>query len=136
MITRFKIFEEYEDDNYIIIHSKDFESEKKLASGCHICTNIKEWYDMYIKNGCYFFDILDIKKNKRFFGSFGLNMDEDKATHYNIVDEKDVMQIYRLFTNNEWKSSTEYAIYTTEKFTDEYGELIKLIDNILISKIS
>lgn len=127
----------YEDNDYAIIHSKDFLSELSLTYGSHLCTNSEKWYDLYIKSGCYFFDILDFNKNIRYYGTFGGDIHHYTSNdiHYHLVNEKDEMQIAREFLNNTWVNSRQLAIYNSSNFKEKNEKLIKIIDNILIKLI-
>jgi len=93
----------FQDENYVILHSKDFESEKKLGSGCHLCTNSKIIYDGYLKNDVYLFDILDLKNNQRYFGTYTPTSTFQKAKTYTIVDRNDSRVSDRERTTNGWK---------------------------------
>jgi len=112
----------YQDENYVILHSKDFKSEQKLSSGCKICTNSKVMYDSYMRSGAYFFDILDLTNNERYFGTYN-----ESGKSYNIVDKNDHMFITRKWAGKEWISTRPKNF--PEK--DINFEFIKICENIL-----
>jgi len=101
----------YKDDNYVILHAKDFESVKKLGSGCGLCTNHKTFYDSYINTGAYFFDILDLKNNERYFGTYTHKpVGFQKGERYEIVDKNDYPFITKNWDGEKWKESPHINI--------------------------
>jgi hypothetical protein len=119
----------YKDDNYVILHAKDFKSEQKLGSGCRICTNHQSTYDGYIKSGAYFFDILDLKNNERYFGTYTHTAGFQKGKRYNIVDKNDNMFIAKDWDGEKWIEDNTY-----NPGLPENHEFIKICENILEEK--
>lgn len=123
----------YKDDNYVILHAKDFKSEQKLGSGCRICTNYQSMYDGYIKSGAYFFDILDLKNNERYFGTYThKTAGFQKGKRYNIVDKNDNMFIVKDWDGEKWIEDN--PPYGKRPGLPENHEFIKICENILEEK--
>ena len=123
----------YQDDNYVILHSKDFESEKKLGSGCHICTNHQPMYDGYMKSGAYLFDILDLKNNERYFGTYTNKPSGfQRGKRYNIVDKKDNMFIVKDWDGEKWIEDN--PPYGKRPGLPENHDFIKICEDILEEK--
>ena len=140
----------HESDEFIILHPKDFESEYKLSSGCHICTTQQRFYDRYLEMGCYFFDILDMKENKKYYGTYGTS----NPFNYEIVNSQDSFIMrkdlhYGNINPNLWDSIVDLSGLKSKKRSwvekksykkadsmtpDRMDSLTKIIENKVITQ--
>lgn len=115
----------FKDARYVILNCKDFESEKKISSGCNICTNHKEFgkmmYDNYLQNGTYLFNILSLEDNERYFGEY-----VDKK--YTIVGKNNRTITSKHFKNGNWE--VIHPMYEN----NEHYLFIKICEDILKDK--
>jgi hypothetical protein len=120
----------YQSEQLVILHPKDFESERIISSGCNVCTNFKHMYDNYVKSGSYFFDILDIKSNKRFFGTFGHDVNL-KSKAFNIVDKSNKIVIQK-YWDESWKKWI--LVKKSDDFISSYDWVIDICQKTLQDK--
>lgn len=111
----------FKDNKYVILHCKDFESERKISSGCNLCTSHKMMYDQYLKNGFYFFNILSLEDNERYFGEY-----IDKK--YTIVSKNNRIVTSKFFKNGNWE--VLHPMYEN----NEHYLFIKICEDILKDK--
>lgn len=112
----------YESNDWVILHSKDFESELKLSSGSYLCTTNKKTYDMYIEDGNYFFDFLDLKDNQKYFGTIG-NMyigedfagNEEFKTYYEILGKNHSVIMMKNLVDGKWVMDSYTRMVSIDK---------------------
>lgn len=122
----------YQDENYVVLHAKDFESERKLSSGCNICTNHKPMYDGYLKSGAFLFDILDLKNNQRYFGTYThKHTSFQSGKKYNIVNKKDILVINRTKDSGHWKDSYPFELTCSYSSSDNLKKIATISDKII-----
>lgn len=117
----------YKSDDYVVLHSKDFETEYTLSSGCHICSTSKSIYDNYIRNGYYFFDILDLKNNGRYFGEIS----KDKE-HYTVFSKGNGIILKKINFENNWEDLRGRESGIEILGTEKLEEITNLIEKIIL----